>query len=212
MLRFARVAGSADEQLILAYPVTDINGEPLLPAGFLDDLMRRLDEPSSAACIETHARFDPILIGEPGLAHSAADARVLAVALACHGREEETLRTLASRPQHFDALRGTADAFEVAHRRRVERAFTALMMAASSIPGRSPRSARSSVPSAPSARASSNRPRSCPFQFYQRYVLGLKMIDGTPGTSTRTTPVEGAKSTGSSNRSTSGRPPKTPGA
>ena len=86
MLRFARVAGSAGERLVLAYPTTDINGEPLLPAGFLDDLMRRLDDASTKACVEEHPRFDPILIGHPSLAHSAADARVLAVALACQGR------------------------------------------------------------------------------------------------------------------------------
>jgi ATP-dependent helicase/nuclease subunit B len=176
MLRFARVAGSADDQLVLAYPMTDVNGEPLLPAGFLDDLMRRLDEASTKACVEEHPRFDPILIGHRDLAQADADARVLAVALAAQGREEEPLRTLATLPRHLDALRGTADAFEVAHRRRIEKVFgeyDGRLADASAI-------AAIRQEFGPEHAFSPSQLESfalCPFQFYQRYVLGLKVVD-----------------------------------
>ena len=176
MLRFARVSGSADELLVLAHPTTDVNGEALLPAGFLDDLMRRLDDRSAAACIERHSRFDPIFMNHPELARSAADARVLAVALASRGDDLEPLRALASRPHHADALLGSAHAFEVAHRRRVEREF-------------GPYDGRLVDPRAiagireefgPDHAFSPSQLETfalCPFQFYQRYVLGLKVVD-----------------------------------
>jgi ATP-dependent helicase/nuclease subunit B len=176
MLRFAGIAGSSDEQLVLAFPTTDVNGEPLLPSGFLDDLIRRLDDRSAALCVEKHARFDPVLMAHPDLARSAADARVRAVALACQSDDFETLRGLSAEPHHAEALRGTANAFEVAHRRRVDQAF-------------GPYDGRLVDPKAiaairqefgPDHAFSPSQLESfalCPFQFYQRYVLGLKVVD-----------------------------------
>jgi ATP-dependent helicase/nuclease subunit B len=176
MLRFARVSGSAEEQVILAFPTTDVNGEPLLPAGFLDDLIRRLDDPSSKVCIERHSRFDPVLMAHPDLAQAPRDARVRAVALATLGVDEGHLRALASDPKHAEGLLGAADAFEVAYARRVDRQF-------GPYDGRL-RDARAiekirqdfgpDHPFSPSALESFAL---CPFQFYQRYVLGLKLVD-----------------------------------
>jgi RecB family exonuclease len=176
MLRFARVAGSAGERLVLAYPTTDISGEALLPAGFLDDLMRRFDGPTDRACVERHARFDPVLLNHRDLAKSGADARVLAVALAALENDVEALRSLSARPEHSGALLGTADAFRVAHLRRL-------------VPTFGPYDGRLQDPNAidkirgefgPDHAFSASQLESfalCPFQFYQRYVLGLKAVD-----------------------------------
>jgi ATP-dependent helicase/nuclease subunit B len=176
MLRFARVSGSADERVILAFPTTDVNGEALLPAGFLDDLIRRLDEKASRECVERHARFDPVLMDHPDLARSSSDARVRAVALATLGEDDGPLRALATDPRHAEGLLGVADGFEVAHRRRVDREF-------GPYDGRlrDPRAiARIREEFGPDHPFSPSQLESfalCPFQFYQRYVLGLKVVD-----------------------------------
>ena len=176
MLRFAGVAGSAERALVLAFPTTDVKGEELLPAGFLDDIMRRLDPESATSCIEQHARFDPVLADHPTLARSAGDARVLAVARACRDEGLGSLRRLAASSEHAEALRGAADAFEVAHRRREDRAF-------GPYDGRllDPRAiARIREEFGPDHAFSPSQLESfalCPFQFYQRYVLGLKVVD-----------------------------------
>ncbi len=176
MLRFARVAGSAEERLILAFPTTDLNGEPLLPAGFLDDLIRRLDEKSSGDCIERHARFDPVLMAHPDLARSSSDARVRAVALATLLADDGPLQALATDPKHAEGLLGAADAFEVAHRRRVDREF-------GPYDGRlrDPRAIEKIRddfgPDHPFSPSQLESFALCPFQFYQRYVLGLKVVD-----------------------------------
>jgi RecB family exonuclease len=176
MLRFARVAGSAEENLILAFPTSDPKGEKLLPAGFLDDLIRRLDPDNAAACVEKHSRFDPVLIGHADLARSPSDAQVLAVALACQKGDFSRLQSLARIPEHSEALRGAANAFDTAHHRRQESAF-------------GPYDGRLRDPRAIAAIRSKFGPDHtfspsqlesfalCPFQFYQRYVLGLKLVD-----------------------------------
>ncbi len=176
MLRFARVAGSAGRSLILAFPTTDEKGEELLPAGFLDDLIRRLDPASAAACVERHARFDAVLADQPGLARSPNDARVLAVAGACRDGSLSPLRRLAASAEHAGPLRGAADAFEVAQIRREIRAF-------GPYDGRllDPRAiARIREEFGPDHAFSPSQLESfalCPFQFFQRYVLGLKVVD-----------------------------------
>ncbi len=176
MLRFARAVGSADSRLILAYPTSDLNGEELLPAGFLDELLRRLGPATRADCVEIHARFDPVLADHPMLAGSPADARVLAVALACRDGGTDRLRDLAASPRHALALAGTADAFRVAQVRREGSAF-------------GPYEGRIGDPAAiakireafgPEHHFSASQLESfalCPFQFFQRYALGLKLVD-----------------------------------
>jgi ATP-dependent helicase/nuclease subunit B len=176
MLRFARVSGSAEEQLILAFPTTDVNGETLLPAGFLDDLIRRLDDQYSRTCIERHARFDPLLIDHPDLARSSRDAQVRAVALATLGVDDGPLLALASDSKHSESLLGAAAAFEVAHSRRVDRDFgpyDGRLRDALAIE-------KIRKDFGPDRAFSPSQLESfalCPFQFYQRYVLGLKVVD-----------------------------------
>ncbi len=178
MLRFVRAASTAEEHLTLCYPTSDVKGEPLLPAGFLDDLIRRLEPTSASAIVEKHARLDPVLKHHADLARSPVDARVraLALALSPDGEGDGPLRELASNVGHRDALLGAADAFEVAHRRRVEKSF-------GPYDGRikDPRVVaeigRRFGPDHPFSASQLESFATCPFQFYQRYVLGLKMID-----------------------------------
>ncbi|WP_435006344.1 PD-(D/E)XK nuclease family protein [Tundrisphaera lichenicola] len=176
MLRFARVAGSTDDRLVLAYPMTDQNGEALLPSGFLDDLIRRMDATSRDSILEKYPRFDPVLAGHEDLARSPSDARVLAIARACANQDLDSIRRMAGQASHIEALQGTADAFSVAGRRRDDREF-------------GPYDGRLRDPSAivriaadfgPNHAFSPSQLESfalCPFQFYQRYVLGLKVVD-----------------------------------
>ncbi len=176
MFRFARVAGSAEDHLTLAFPTSDSSGEKLLPAAFLDDLIRRLPGDDSKACLELHNRFDPVLIRHAELAQAPSDARVLAMARACQQGDLGSLRDLARHPEHAEALQGAADAFEVAQHRRGERSF-------------GPFDGRLSDPRAidrirqkfgANHTFSASQLESfalCPFQFYQRYVLGLRMVD-----------------------------------
>jgi len=176
MLRFARVVGSADERLVLAYPTTDLNGEPLLAAGFLEEVARGLDPACLAACSEAHARFDPVLAGRPDLAVAPTDARVLAVADACLGRGLDRLRALARSAEHGPSLGGVADAFRVAHVRRFERPFgphDGMLKDPGVV-------ARVLAEFGPDHAFSASQLESfalCPFQFFQRFALGLKPID-----------------------------------
>ncbi len=176
MLRFARVVGSADERLVLAYPTTDLNGEALLPAVFLDEVIRGLDPTCLAACSEAHARFDPVLRGRPDLAVAPVDARVLAVADACLGRGADRVRDLAATAAHGPSLRGVAEAFRVAHVRRVDRPFGPH----DGLLGDDRVIARVLADFGPDHAFSASQLESfalCPFQFFQRFALGLKPVD-----------------------------------
>ena len=176
MLRFARVAASADERLVLAYPTTDINGEALLPAGFLDDLMRRLDDPTAQSCVEKHARFDPILRNHRDLAKSGADARVLAVALASLEEDVEDLRSLSARPEHSESLRGDGRGVPGGPSPADRDGLRPLRRSPPG-PERDRQDSRSLRPDHAFSASQLESFALCPFQFYQRYVLGLKVVD-----------------------------------
>ena len=174
MLRFLRATASADEVLILAYPTTDVTGEGLLPAGFLDEVLRRLDP--AAGVVETHTRFDPLLRGHEALAIARGDARVLAVARACEG-DLDPVRRLAAHPDHAEALRGVAEAFRVGHARRERFDFNAhdgWLLDGDAVA----HVAREFGPDHPFSPSQLESYATCPFQFFQRYVLGLKVVDG----------------------------------
>jgi len=174
MLRFTRALAAADDALTLVYPTTDVTGERLLPAGFLDEILRRLDP--AAGLVETYNRFDPVLRGHEGLAVAAGDARVLAVARACAG-DPVPLRELAARPDHAAALRGVAEAFRVGHVRRERFDFNAhdgWLMDTDAV-------AKVAETFGPEHTFSPSQLESyafCPFQFFQKYVLNLKSADG----------------------------------
>ena len=177
MLRFVVAVGSADVRLILAFPTSDLGGEPLLPAGFLDDVLRRLDPESLVASVERHARFDPVLADHPDLAGSPADARVLAVATACRDGSNSRLRALAGDPRHTGPLLAAAETFRIAVHRRESRTFGPYdgrlldPLAVAKI-------RKDFGPDHPFSPSQLESFALCPFQFFQRYVLGLKPGDG----------------------------------
>ena len=174
LLRFTRAVAAADAALVLTFPTTDTGGEGLLPAGFLDEVLRRLDP--AAGVVARHARFDPVLRGHESLAVASGDLRVLAVARACGG-EMAPLGALAAHPDHAGPLRGVAEAFRVGHLRRERFDFNAhdgWLMDGDAI-ARVAESFGTEHSFSPSQLESYAY---CPFQFFQRYVLGLKPTDG----------------------------------
>jgi RecB family exonuclease len=176
MLRFLRVVASADSGLILVYPTTNVQGQELLPAGFLDDIFRRLGPEALAACRTEYRRFDPALIDHPDLAGTPADTRVRAVALACQNREDSGLIALAQAPEHREALDGTAAALRVAHHRTRTKEFNIYDGIL-----RDPQALQKIRQKFGAAYTFSPSQLEsfifCPFQFLLRYVLKLQATD-----------------------------------
>ena len=86
------------------------------------------------------------------------------------------LRRLAGSPSTPRRSEATADAFEVAHRRRIDREFGPYDGRLRD--GRAIESIRQEFGPAHAFSASQLESFAlCPFQFYQRYVLGLKVVD-----------------------------------
>jgi hypothetical protein len=176
MLRFLRVAGSADTSLTLIYPTVDEKGQELLRSGFLDDLLRRLAPDAERALHESHRRFDPALLDRADLAGSPADARVRAVALACVRGETDELERLARDPAHSRVLEGTAAALRVGAARFEAKKFgkyDGLLSDPRALETIRERFGPGYVFS-PSQLESFI---SCPFQFALRYVLKLEPVD-----------------------------------
>lgn len=174
--RFARVAGMAEEQLILAYPTRDAKGQELLAAGFLDDLRRAIDPETLAKVQERHDRLDPALIDHEDLARSPADARVRAVALAFQRRDDGPLKRLAADPHHRSALEGTAAALLLRHHRVNGREFTEFEGGLSD-PRARRMIARDFGSDRPFTASQLESYLYCPFQYFMRYVLGLEPLD-----------------------------------
>ncbi len=176
MLRFLRVVGSADSGLVLVYPTTDVKGQELLPAGFLDDIFRRLTPEALESCRKEHRRFDPALLDHPELAGAPAEVRVRAVALACLRREDSGLIALAQEPEHRDALEGTAAALRVAHHRTRSRGFDIYdgLLGDPRALHKIRQKFGASYTFSPSQLESFIF---CPFQFMLRYVLKLRPVD-----------------------------------
>ena len=177
MLRFARAAGSAEEWLVLAYPTTDLNGEPLLPAGFLDDLIRRLDAGPARPASSGTPGSTRSSTAMPDLARSPVDARVLAVARACLGRRFD--RPPATSPDRPVTPRRSGDG------RRLRGGPVDGGTTATSAPTTAGSATRRPIariaaefgPTTPSARASSSRSPSARSSSTSAYVLGLKLVD-----------------------------------
>ncbi|SIN98064.1 PD-(D/E)XK nuclease superfamily protein [Singulisphaera sp. GP187] len=178
MLRFLGVVGSADTGLVLAYATSDAQGQELLRAGFLDDLLGLFtpEAVASPRVHESHRRFDPTLTDWPELAGAPADARVRAVALACTQREFTSLRALARQPRHRRILEGTAAAIRVAQSRLQSTHFGAYdgRIGDSRVIERIVKKFGPDYTFSPSQLETF---LFCPFQFYLRYMLKLAPVD-----------------------------------
>lgn len=176
MMRFLRVFGSADDEVILAYPTRDEKGQEVLASGFLDDLIRRIDPKAPGHWHERHDRFHPALIDHPELAGSPADARARAVALACVNHQPDELARLAAKPTHRRTLEGTAASLLLTSGRLEGRAFNAYDGLLSG-----PAVARVlATRFGPEDRMSPSQLESylyCPFQFFLKYVLKARPVD-----------------------------------
>ncbi len=175
MLRFLRATAAADEALMLAYPTTDVTGEGLLPAGFLDEILRRLDP--TAGVVEAHHRFDPLLRGHEGAGGHPGRCprpgrrprRAPAIPARCSGWPPS--------PTMPRPLRGVAEAFRVGHARRERFDFNAhdgWLMDGAAVA----QVAQEFGPEHIFSPSQLESYATCPFQFFQRYVLGLKSADG----------------------------------
>ena len=176
MLRFLKILGSADSSVVLAYPSTDLKGQELLRAGFLDDLLALLEPELQRSCHLSFPRLDPALVDQPELAGSAADRRIRATALASAQGETADLEALAEDPAHREILNGTAAALSVQARRVRGTEFSEFegMLADSAALGELHREYGPLKVYSPSQLETYI---ACPFQFFCKYVLNLEPIE-----------------------------------
>ncbi len=176
-LRFARLLGAAEKGASLFHPTTDAKGQPLLRAGFLDDLLNALAPAAKAAAHVAHARFHPALLGRDDLALAPADARALALARAAESGRLGRLRALARDPVHREPLQAAAAALEALQSRRKGAAFGPFdgMLQDPALV------ARIAADFGPEKHVFSPSQLetylNCPFQFFCRHVLKLEPID-----------------------------------
>ena len=175
-LRFARVLGAADHGAHLFYPTTDAKGQPLLRAGFLDDLLGALSSAAESACHVAHARFHPALLDREDLALSPADARVAAAARAAESGRLGRLRALARDPYHRAPLEGAAAALAALEHRRKGTPFGPFEGLIDD-PAAAARLAKDFGPADHTFSPSQLETYLiCPFQFFSRHVLKLSPI------------------------------------
>jgi RecB family exonuclease len=176
MALFLQVAGSAAEGLILAYPTADETGREVLPAGFLDEIMRQLAPAAREVMPRPIVRLDPALLDDPDLAVAPADRRVRAVALASLRGETGKLSRLAREADHRLVLHGTAAALVLTQGRLRRGAFSdydGLLRE----PALTAAVATRFAPEVPFSASQLESYLTCPFQFFAKYVLGLKPVD-----------------------------------
>lgn len=173
MLRFLRVLGAADRGAFLFYPTTDAKGQPLLRAGFLDELLGALAPTVAATVHQSRGRFHPALLDAEDLAVSPADRLILAAALAAGRDELDGLRALAADPTRAEAAAGAAAALRALDGRR---RGTPLGRYEGKILGEAAiaeiaKTFNEAYPFSPSQLETY---LNCPYQFFARHVLHLK--------------------------------------
>jgi RecB family exonuclease len=176
MMRFLRVLGSAREGVILTYPTTDLKGQELLRAGFLDDLLALLPSASGSSWHVAYPRLHPALVDQPELAGSAALLRVRATALASEQGDLAELLKLAADPAHRQVLEGTAAALHALSRRLRGTPFgefDGLLRDGAAILDLD----REFGPEFRYSPSQLETYLACPFQFFCKYVLNLKPIE-----------------------------------
>jgi RecB family exonuclease len=176
MALFLDVLGSARAELLLVHPTTNLEGHELLRAGFLDDLLACLGPDLAGSRHRAIPRLHPALIDQEDLAGAPGELRVRAAALAAERGESEPLRRLAALPSHREVFRGTASAL-FAQRQRLRGTpfgeYDGLLRDGAAI-------LEIDRKFGPAYRFSPSQLEtylSCPFQFFSKYVLGLKVVE-----------------------------------
>lgn len=175
-LRFLQTIGSADRGVSFFYPTIDAKGQPLLRAGFLDELLGVLSPAVEAACHVSHSRFHPALLDRHDLAVSPVDVRILASALAAEQGRTAMLRDLAADPAHRGLLEGAAAALIALEGRRRGTpfgAFEGLIGDQDAIDDVALTFSPDTYTFSPSQLETY---LNCPFQFFSRHVLHLKPV------------------------------------
>lgn len=177
MRRFLSVVDIPSRSLTLVYPTTDEKGVSLLPAGFLDDVRGRFSESVLDSWHKDEMkRLDPVV--PEALALSPAEQRVRAVGRACLENPEEalhSLRKLAVRPEHGEALKGTARALRVAAERRRRSKFGPFEGDLHASSARPPIALDfGPARKAPFSPSHLETLANCPFQFFLRHVLRIE--------------------------------------
>lgn len=177
MLRYLRVVGAADSSLTFVVPTTDEKGQMLLPTGFLEETRELFHAEALASCTDSRNRLGAVLPAE--FAGSARERRVRAAAMVCNGEAggEVELARLASDPRHRASLEGTAAALDVSAYRSARRSnygpYDGMLLHPAAIQ----RIATEFHNDRYSFSASQLESlATCPFQFFQRYVLRLSPL------------------------------------
>lgn len=158
--------------LTIIYPSTDVDGQHLLRAAFLEEL-EELFEPRAWSSIHQHIRcLQPVL--DEGLARSPREKRVRALSLALHDGTLEPLSELAMQAGHRESLAGTGIAMHVNELRARPGDFGPFEgMLASSRALRHLADEFERPGHALSVTQLESYAR-CPFQYFARYVLNLE--------------------------------------
>ncbi len=169
MRRFLDLPCSTTSGLILIHGCTDAKGQPLLRAGFVDELSELFSESDWESVSYQSRRLEPVLAEDLGRA--VRERRVRAVARALVGDQDE-LTSLASQPSHAQALRGAALGLRVQHFRSRERFshFDGMLTGDRTIRSIAEEFDRRSPGLSPSQLETYAL---CPFRYYQRYVLNV---------------------------------------
>ena len=178
-LAFLRLIGSARDEVILLVPTSDEKGQELLPAGFVDDLIRHIGHPEGLPAGSDLKRLDPIFLDHPDLALNPADARVFAVARAVQKRDTRPLLAIVHDPAHRRALEGVASGLRLVYERMRVRHYNEYDGLLSD-PKLVVRIAADFGPEHAFSPSQIESFALCPFQFYQRYVLRLDPVDDRP--------------------------------
>jgi RecB family exonuclease len=176
MMRFLGVLGSARSGILLVYPTTDLKGQELLRAGFLDALLSRLTDEAAGRCHLAIPRLHPALIDQPTLAGSARDLRVRAMARASDTGETGELVRLAADPAHRRVLTGTAAALLMQQRRLRGTPFSeyeGLLRDGAAILELD----QEFGPAFPFSPSQLETYIACPFLFFSKYVLELESLE-----------------------------------
>ncbi|GIW88873.1 MAG: hypothetical protein KatS3mg108_3197 [Isosphaeraceae bacterium] len=173
MRRFLDLAASTRNGLTIVHGSTDEKGQPLLRAGFVDELVGLFSAGAQRSVVGELRVLRPVLEGT--LAYGAREQRVIGLAEALEGSPGRIVR-LARRADQAEALEGVATALRVIHFRSRERFshYDGVIGGDRTI---------REIAREFDERAAALSPSQletyalCPFRYYLRYVVGVETCE-----------------------------------